>query len=305
MKKADKNILMSVFNISVEEILQEGNKLALTTAASQHDISNSFVEKSWDRYFTDLCFGSYKKLVTDANNIGRERTWHFLLKNVALVDKLYSDSINETKILDIGCSSGYLRRFIEGNHSGLDSSQIYYWSIDIREDKIREATLTSNDIELGSGGDFIPSAFIVHDVGKELPFKSNSFDYVSIFEMMKYLPVSEGKKLISEIKRVLKKGGTLSVSAPTSFEYYKEKRPEHMISLSPNELIDILESKGLVVDHVYGSQGSYKFLKDNIKKEHNELFAALNDYYPEEITTAIFTPLYPEYSTQITIYAHV
>ncbi|MCP3966551.1 MAG: class I SAM-dependent methyltransferase [Lentisphaerae bacterium] len=305
MKQTDKNILLDVFNIPVVEILQEGNKLALITKNSQKDHSSSFIEKSWDRYFIDLSFGSYRKLVTETNNIGRERTWHYLLKNLAFVDKLYSESANETKILDIGCSSGYLRRFIEGNHSGVDSAKIYYWGVDIREDKIREATHTSSNIETGAGGDLTPTAFIVHDTGINLPFKSNSFDYVSIFEMMKYLPISEGKKLISEIKRVLKEGGTLSISTPTSFEYYKEKRPENMISLSPNELIDILESNGLIIDHVYGSQSSYKFLKDNIKSEHKVAFDALNDYFPNEITTAILTPLYPEYSTQITLYAHV
>jgi SAM-dependent methyltransferase len=305
MKQADKNTLLDVFNIPVEEILQEGNKLALTTGSLQKERSSSFVEKSWDRYFIDLCFGSYRKLVTETNNIGRERTWHYLLKNLAFIDKIYSAPINEVSVLDIGCSSGYLRRFIEGNHSGVDSAKIYYWGVDIREEKILEATHTSADIESGSGGDLTPSAFIGHDVGKKLPFKSNSFDYVSIFEMMKYLPISEGEKLISETKRVLKEGGILSLSTPTSHEYYKEKRPDNMISLSPNELIEILESNGLIIDHVYGSQGSYKFLKDKVKNEHKEVFDALNNYFPDEITTAIFAPLYPEYSTQITLYAHV
>lgn len=305
MKKTDKDILLDVFNVSVEEILQEGNKLALITEDLQKERSSSFVEKSWDRYFIDLSFGSYRKLVTENSNIGRERTWHYLLKNLAFVDKLYSKPVDEIKVLDIGCSSGYLRRFIEGNHSGVDSANIYYWGIDIRHEKIREATKTSSAIETGSGGSLIPSAFIVHNAGINLPFKSESFDYVSIFEMMKYLPINEGKELISEIKRVLKEGGTLSISTPTSYEYYKEKRPGNMISVSPNELIDILESAGLVVDHVYGSQSSYNFLKENIKSEHKEVFYALNNYFPNEIAAAIFAPLYPEYSTQITLYAHV
>lgn len=305
MQQADKNKLLGVFNIVVEEILQNGNKLALATESLQKNCSSSFVEKSWDRYFIDLCFGSYRKLITEKNNIGRERAWHYLLKNLAFIDKIYSAPIDEVRVLDIGCSSGYLRRFIEGNHSGLDSAKIYYWGIDIREEKIHEATHTSAGIESGSGGDLTPSAFIVHDVGVKLPFKSNSFDYVSIFEMLKYLPIKEGRNLISETRRVLKNGGILSISTPTSHEYYKKKRPDNMISLSPNELIEIIESNELVIDCVYGSQSSYKFLKDNIKNEHKEVFDALNQYFPNEITAAIFAPLYPEYSTQVTLYAHV
>lgn len=305
MNFADKKVLMDVFNTVAKELSQSSNKLALITEQNESDCSNAFIEKSWDRYFQDLCFGSYRKLVTPTAHIGRERTWHYLLKNLALVNKLYAEPDCDTKILDIGCSSGYLRRFIEGNYNGLDTGKLYYWGIDIRQDKILEAMDANTSIENGSGGELTTSAFVVHDVGKSLPFHANSFDFIAIFEMMKYLPITEGRRLISECKRVLKEDGTFSISMPTSHEYYKEKRPEHMISLSPNELIGILESNGLKVDQVYGSQSSFKFLKDNIKQEHQQLFVELNTYFPDEITSAIFSPLYPEYSTQVTLYAHV
>ena len=304
MDQRDKKKLVDVFNVAVEEMAQRGNKLAVITDKTLRGSSDAYAQKSWDRYFTDLSFGSYRPLITDGRTIGRARAWHFLLKNLAFVNKLYSNEKQEVRILDVGCSSGYLRRFIEGNQTGVDASNLYYWGLDIREKQILKAVLSNTDSESGAEGEQIPSVFAVHDVGKSLPFISNAFDYVAIFEMIKYLPIGEGSKLISECKRVLKKTGIVSISVPTSHEYYKEKRPDYMISLSPNELIDIMESQGLVIDQVYGSQGSYKYLGDNIKPEHKDLFEELNSYFPDEITTAIFTPLYPEYSTQITFYAH-
>jgi len=306
MKKSDETKMLEVFNVSYNKIKENGNKIALLLDEIEENTSSSFAKKSWDRYFRDLSFGSYRPFRNKEKNQGRERVWHYLLKNLALVDRLYAkeNSDKETQILDIGCSSGYLRRFIEGNHNGHSSNNLYYWGIDIRKDMIIDATCDESNIESGASGDFIPSVFAVHDVGKSLPFKSKSFDYVVIFEMIKYLTIKDGKTLISETKRVLKKGGTLVISTPTSYEYYKQKRPDHIISLAPNELIEILESNQFGIENVYGSQSLYKYLKDNIKANHKEVFNLLNEYLPNEIITSIFSPLYPEYSTQITLYAH-
>jgi len=41
-----------------------------------------------------------------------------------------------------------------------------------------------------------------------LPFKTESFDYVTSFATFHHLPLKEGKKFLSEIHRVLKSGGT-------------------------------------------------------------------------------------------------
>ncbi|HET9843681.1 MAG TPA: tetratricopeptide repeat protein, partial [Gammaproteobacteria bacterium] len=45
--------------------------------------TTSFMTKSWDYYFKDLSYGSYRLGGTTENIIWRMRTWHFLFKNLA------------------------------------------------------------------------------------------------------------------------------------------------------------------------------------------------------------------------------
>ncbi len=52
-----------------------------------------------------------------------------------------------------------------------------------------------------------------------LPFKTESFDYVTSFATFHHLPKKEGKKFLSEIHRVLKKGGIAYIT----YGYFSQK----------------------------------------------------------------------------------
>lgn len=301
MKRVDKELLLEPFNVSVEEVLVRGNRLLLRTGQAA-GAGQAYTCASWDRYFTDLSFGSYTPLADKQRRIGRDRVWHFAFKNLAIVRRILAYPDQQVRILDIGCSTGYFRRFLEGNVPARERKTLYYWGLDIREDALRSATIDTSSIESGAAGNRTPSAFVAHDAGDSLPFEPDSFDFVLNFEMIKYLPLGVGQHLLAESRRVMRPGAMLALSMPTSFEYYRQTKPGYMTALEPNEVIDVLEQSGLAVENVCGSQTQFAFLKDAIEAKHLHAFHDLLAYHPPEIVAAIFAPLYPEYSTGLTYF---
>lgn len=299
MRQGDKKYLLDVFNTRVSELIVRGNRVLLRTKQPQSQVE-SFAQSSWDRYFTDLSFGSYTPLVENGHRKSRARAWHFAFKNLSIIRRVLNHPRQEVSILDVGCSSGYFRRFLEGNVPSREQKTIYYWGVDIRESVLESATTKTNSLESGAAGNKTPSAFVVHDAGKSLPFKPESFDFVLNLEMLKYLPIVEGTRLIKDTRHVMREDALFVLSMPTSFEYFRKEKPGYMISLEPNEIIDILQQSRLNVEQVYGSQTQFKFIKDVIKEEHKEAFWALAKYHPLELIAAFFAPLYPEYCTGLT-----
>lgn len=106
-----------------------------------------------------------------------------------LINELYE------KHLDIGCADGtftryYLEKFPDTEGYGLD----------ISEEVIKQALLKSPQIH------FVPGDVYA------LPFKSDFFDMVHSAEVLEHL--EEPKKAISEVYRVLKKGGAFILTVP-------------------------------------------------------------------------------------------
>lgn len=139
--------------------------------------------------------------------------------------------------------------------------------------------------------------FLLTDLNEKIPFPDNSFNAIISFETLEHIKNQEF--LLSEFKRVLKKGGILIISTPDRniTEIGKIKTPYHFRELKKDEFCSLL-SKFFKIKGLYG-QTLYKFLprwkkifrqillrldflkirkiiirgkiKENIKKEFNSL----------------------------------
>lgn len=102
------------------------------------------------------------------------------------------DSKNSV-ILDIGCGPGVM--------SSLLPDSAFCIGIDISRDQIKFAKKSTN------------RCFVVGD-SKNLPFNENTFDYVTLIEVIEHLDKDNTVEILSEINRLLKKDGSLIITTP-------------------------------------------------------------------------------------------
>lgn len=145
-------------------------------------------------------------------------------------------------ILDVGCHGGTFTKKIADK---LQSKQVY--GIDISH---RAIELAKKRIPFGN--------FEVADAGT-LPFNNNFFEAVFCLEVLEH--VDDPKKVLSEIKRVLKKGGYVIFLVPSDNKlfkiiwflwtlYYPIWKHAHVQSFSGSILEDFISSMGLKIEEV-------------------------------------------------------
>ncbi len=303
MNDADRTILLEVLNRDLAPIGDDGCRLLVEGQTDGDAGTDSYQSISWDRYFDDLSRGAFRTLYDGKNTVWRSRAWHFLFKNAALIQKLYSPppegKPSERKILDLGCSSGFLRRMIEGNTSPGDIVKLYYWGMDRRIDKLRLALDGKGNMESGSEGEFMPSLFIHQDLKYVLPFHDGSFDVVINFEMIKYLPIGQGQQVLAECRRVIKGDGEFFLSTSDYSELADQGLGGFMRSCSYADVIGMVEHAGFRVIQKSGSQSRIEKLR--IPPEHAAVFRELIKHHPPELIAAMMGPLYPDQADQITL----
>lgn len=104
--------------------------------------------------------------------------------------------LNPKKLLDIGCGTGNVLMRINRNEN------LYLYGIDISEKMIEKAKKNlGNKAELKVGD------------SEYLPWKDNSFDVIVCNASFHHYPNPE--KVLLEMKRVLKKNGTVIIGDPT------------------------------------------------------------------------------------------
>ncbi len=118
------------------------------------------------------------------------------------LEKRLSQSASEVPVktgslLDIGCGEGFFIKKILENIKGLKAA-----GIDVSEKNLKLAQKNS------------PRARFVKSDACRLPFKDDSFECVTALELLEH--VTRPDKVLLEIRRVLKKGGTFVCTIPNS-----------------------------------------------------------------------------------------
>ncbi len=140
------------------------------------------------------------------------------------------DKIKGMNVIEIGFGDGY-------GTSILAKYADKITAVDYNEDTVKKADNKYKDINI---------KFICADAVK-LPFEDNVFDCCVSFEVIEH--IKDYLKYLSEIKRVIKKGGSYYVATPNklyleSNGYIKKgevSNPNHFVEFTPHELKRLLE----------------------------------------------------------------
>lgn len=291
----ERQVLLQAFSSQPKILETFEKKILLQGQLHENLATDSFMTRSWDQYFTDLSLGSYRNVNRAGQYTWRMRTWHFLFKNLAVIEDIFNQKTETIRILDVGCAAGYFRRFLEGNFDPKDNKKIFYWGLDIRQDVLVRALKDVDSLETGAKGNHILSAFITHDIKHGLPFHDHYFDYVINFEMIKYLPVEEGKKLLAEIARVLAWQGKFYLSTS-----YSSAMPGYMQSVPYAQMERMLAQSQFKIMQRKGSQVQFQQLAPHLKQEDIPLIKRLLTVHPPEMVAAMIAPLYPHCAEQVT-----
>ncbi|MGB7955668.1 MAG: class I SAM-dependent methyltransferase [Candidatus Nitrosopolaris sp.] len=139
---------------------------------------------------------------------------------------------NVNMILDIGCAEGYTTSFISETSALVVGVELNKDSLKIAKSKVNTASFINASLEY-------------------LPFREDTFDAVSILEVLEHLPVELQHNGMKEANRVLRPNGFLLLSTPykelisyTNCIYCKRDTPlwGHLHSLDENKITDLLPS---------------------------------------------------------------
>ena len=177
---------------------------------------------------------SKNKNIEIEENVFSDSEYNRLERNICRgrkkIEEYYFDSLCEnfspsSKILDLGCGEGsFIKRM---NDKGFNAQ-----GIDSNEECAKEL-----NVILGC----VPEAL--------MEFESNSYDIITSFHLIEHMPLDKYKKMILEIKRLLKKNGKIIFETPntqsliTMSQYYY-KDPTHLMPRHPEIYLNILDFNG-------------------------------------------------------------
>lgn len=181
--------------------------------------------------------------MTNTNRFGGERldSKSALAKNNLLEHIIRYDFVTgntDYVALDIGCGSGH-------GSSALATKFKTVHGVDISEEAITYAQKHWQEPNIHfSIGDSL-----------NIPFPDNTFDVVVAFEVFEHL--TDWRKFLTEIKRVLKPNGKVYLSTPNKTLYSpgtkKPINPHHIFEMTISEFREALNGYFLI-DHLYGQR---------------------------------------------------
>jgi SAM-dependent methyltransferase len=102
-----------------------------------------------------------------------------------------------TALLDVGCNTGDLLRECRAAHP-----RMRLVGVDVNLSAVEQAKAATSDIDFHQAR------------GHELPFEDAQFDCVTCIEVIEHVPAANRHLLLTEINRVLRKGGRLVLRCP-------------------------------------------------------------------------------------------
>jgi len=154
--------------------------------------------------------------------------------HVAESIKILMNENNLRKVLDVGCGTGRLVKFL--NKEGFEAK-----GCDSQEEAVRYAKGVA------------AASNIVKASATNLPFDTNTFDFVAAISVLEHLEIQEVNKFLKEARRVLKNGGLVFFVTPnyaTPFRFLQGDRwfgysdPTHVTFFTPSSLSQRLRAAG-------------------------------------------------------------
>jgi ubiquinone/menaquinone biosynthesis C-methylase UbiE len=170
----------------------------------------------------------------------------FLLERVAAASARAGPSV---RVLDVGCGEGHFA-------AALARAGAEVVAVDVAVEPLRRALARAPDLDVR----------LVEPEGP-LPFEDSSFDLVWAGEVIEH--VADTSRWLSEVRRVLRSGGTLLLSAPdhgplsrlrmglsrSAFEAHFDPRSDHLRFYTRRVLADLLADFGFEDVAVVGAGG--------------------------------------------------
>lgn len=146
--------------------------------------------------------------------------------------------LKDKEVLDVGCSYGWFEDFA------------------IRSECKQISAIEPNKKDFLEAQRDAPGANYVIGSVFAIPFPDNHFDTVAFFDVIEHIPRRTEKKALTEIKRVLKRGGVLYLSTPHRSFLSNLLDPAWYLGhrhYSRRKLTDFFQSVGLKIEWVdYG-----------------------------------------------------
>ena len=147
-------------------------------------------------------------------------------------------------ILDIGCGPGSMLSVIDNRHLSI--------GIDISHSQVLYARENYGT----------PHRKFVCSASNSIPFKDQSFDAVTMVEVIEHLPLPVVNKTLSEIKRILKPEGLFIMTTPNYMSIWPilerliawfgapDYNEQHLMRFTPYRLKKFLESHGFGISNL-------------------------------------------------------
>ena len=167
--------------------------------------------------------------------------------------KIFMHDHNLKKVLDVGCGTGKLVRFLNGSGFFANGCDLYEDAIKIAKQKNKNKT-------------FVKAS------ATKLPFKNNSFDLLTAISLVEHLTKKEVNMFLSEAYRIVKPKGyiflvTPNFNSPMRFllglKWFGYSDPTHITFFTPNSLSKLLQ--------VYGFTDKKFWFKTNNKVDNTLL----------------------------------